>query len=155
MQFHLSSDGLEKFAEEFWGYVSDARVFAFHGQMGAGKTTIIIALCRYKGTKDVTSSPTFSIINQYNFEQGGETKKIYHIDLYRLKGEEEVILAGVEDCVYSGSICMVEWPEKAPDLFDERTVHIFIEMVSDTERKIKIQLPGTSTPKGSYIKEQS
>ena len=70
-----------------------------------------------------------------------EAKKIYHIELYRLKNEEEVIQAGVEDCVYSGAICMVEWPEKAPDLFDEKTVHVFIEPVSGTERRIDVQLP--------------
>jgi len=142
MQFQVSLNGLERFAEQFWRYVNNARVFAFHGQMGAGKTTIISALCHYKGTKDVTSSPTFSIINQYDFDQEGETKKIFHIDLYRLKDEEEVIQAGVEDCIYSGSICMVEWPEKAPDLFDEKTVHVLIETVSDTERNVRIELPG-------------
>lgn len=142
MRFHISLSELSKFAGQFWIHANNALVFAFHGQMGAGKTTIISALCHYKGTKDVTASPTFSIINQYDFDQDGETKKIYHIDLYRLKDEEEVIQAGVEDCIYSGSICMVEWPEKAPGLFDEKTVHVFIEPVSDTERRIEIKFPG-------------
>lgn len=141
MQFQVSLDGLENFAKQFWQYVKDRRVFAFHGQMGAGKTTLISALCHYIGTKDVTASPTFSIINEYEFENGGAIHKIFHIDLYRLKDEEEVIQAGVEDCIYSGFLCMVEWPEKAPDLLDDKTVHVFIEPVSDSERNVRIQLP--------------
>jgi len=139
MLFQISLDQLENFAEQFWKEVKDTKVFAFHGEMGAGKTTIISTLCHYKGTKDATGSPTFSIINEYSYPENGETQKIFHIDLYRLKNEEEVIQAGVEDCVYSGSYCMVEWPEKAPELFHEKTVHIFIEPVSETERKVEMR----------------
>jgi tRNA threonylcarbamoyladenosine biosynthesis protein TsaE len=138
MLFYVSLDQLENFAEQFWKQVKNTKVFAFHGEMGAGKTTIISALCHYKGTKDVTGSPTFSIINEYSYSESKENKKIFHIDLYRLKDEEEVIQAGIEDCVYSGFICMVEWPEKAPDIFDDTTVHVFIEPISETERKVKI-----------------
>lgn len=141
MQFNVSLNELEKFAGMFWKYANGAKVFAFHGQMGAGKTTIISALCHFKGTRDVTGSPTFSIINEYGFDGNGGSETIYHIDLYRLKDEEEVVQAGVEDCVYSGSICMVEWPEKAPGLFDEKTVHVFIEPVSENERRVEVQLP--------------
>lgn len=141
MQFKISLNELEKFAATFWNYVNGRKLFAFHGEMGAGKTTIISTLCHVKGTKDVTASPTFSIINEYNFDENGMTKKIYHIDLYRLKDEEEVVQAGVEDCVYSGSICMIEWPEKAPNLFDENAVHVYIEPVSENERIVDVQLP--------------
>lgn len=141
MNFLVSLNELEKFAEQFWKYVGDAKVFAFQGKMGAGKTTIISALSHFKGTKDVTASPTFSIINEYRFDENGESKKIFHMDLYRLKDEEEVIQAGVEDCVYSDSICMIEWPEKAPHIFDEKTVHVFIESHSETERMVMVQLP--------------
>jgi tRNA threonylcarbamoyladenosine biosynthesis protein TsaE len=141
MQFYVSLNQLNVFAEQFWNYVKDAKVFAFHGEMGAGKTTMISTLCHRKGIKDVAGSPTFSIINEYAFDKNGQSKKIFHIDLYRLKDEEEVVQAGVEDCVYSGAICMVEWPEKAPGLFDEETVHVFIEAVSETERKVEVKLP--------------
>lgn len=141
MQFRFSLEELPQFVTQFWNYVQNATVFAFHGQMGAGKTTIIGMLCHYKGTTDVTGSPTFSIINEYAFSEHGEQKKIFHIDLYRLKNEAEVMQAGVEDCIDSGYICMVEWPEKAPALFDEHTVHVFIEPVSDFERKVDVQLP--------------
>jgi len=140
MLFHVSLNTLESFAEQFWNYVNGRKLFAFQGQMGAGKTTIISALCHYRGTKDVTGSPTFSIINEYSYSENEEQKKIFHIDLYRLKDEEEVMQAGVEDCIYSGAICMVEWPEKAPALFDDETVHIFIEPVSETEREVEVKL---------------
>lgn len=142
MLFYVSLQEREYFAKQFWNDVNDAKVFAFHGEMGSGKTTLIGALCHYKGTKDVTGSPTFSIINEYNYFENGETKKIFHIDLYRLKNEEEVMQAGVEDCIYSGFICMIEWPEKAPALFDEQTVHVFIEPVSETERKVEVKFFG-------------
>lgn len=141
MLFHVSFDELEKFAEQFWNYVKDKKAFAFYGAMGAGKTTIISALCHYKGTKDVTGSPTFSIINEYSYLENGAAKKIFHIDLYRLKDEEDVVQAGVEDCVYSGSVCMIEWPEKAPGLFDDETVRVFIQPVSETERRVEVKLP--------------
>lgn len=134
MEFQVTQDGLQAFAAQFWKLAGNKKVFAFHGAMGAGKTTVISALCRYRGTRDVTGSPTFSIINQYE-TAGGE--KIYHLDLYRLRDESEVVGAGVEECIYSGSVCMVEWPEKAPYLFED-AVHIHIEPVSESERKLTI-----------------
>lgn len=137
----VSIHQLQQFAQDFWQQVGNATVFLFYGEMGAGKTTIIEALCAAKGVKEHTSSPTFSIINQYGYQQNGEEKTIYHIDLYRLKDEEEIIQAGVEDCVYSGAICLVEWPQKAPDLFDENAVKIFVEPLTEKERSVKIEAP--------------
>ena len=139
--FQISIESLNAFAAQFWGYVQDAKVFAFNGEMGAGKTTVIEALCRYKGVEDAMGSPTFSIINEYVYSENGEEKIIYHIDLYRLKNEQEIIQAGIEDCVYSGQICFVEWPGKAPNLFDENTVHVFIEALNENERTVKIKMP--------------
>src|SRR2546423_14054715 len=81
MQFRVSINHLDQFARLFWAEVQDARLFAFHGLMGAGKTTIITTLCRQKGVRDITASPTFSIINEYSFLQNGLTERIYHIDL--------------------------------------------------------------------------
>ena len=111
----------------FGNQLVNATVFAFHGDMGAGKTTFIHALCDVKGVKDVVGSPTFSIINEYVYTDNGDEKKIFHIDLYRLKDEEEAIQAGVEDCLYSDHICLVEWPERAPGIFPEDTVHVYID----------------------------
>jgi tRNA threonylcarbamoyladenosine biosynthesis protein TsaE len=138
MTMHVSLQQVDAFTKTFWDYAKEATVFAIHGPMGAGKTTTITALCKYKGVMDVMGSPTFSIINEYVFTENGAAKKMYHIDLYRLKDDEEVVQAGVEDCVYSGEICFVEWPEKAPFLFDEKTVHVVIEPVSETERKVSL-----------------
>ena len=145
----VSLDNLTAFAHDFWQRANDTKVFLFYGEMGAGKTTIIETLCEAKGVKERTGSPTFSIINQYAYEENGEEKFIFHIDLYRLKNEAEIIQAGVEDCVYSGHICLIEWPQKAPNLFDEKAAKIFIEPVSESERRINVLLPNGS------VKEQS
>ena len=144
MTVAISLDELSSFAQQFWKQVNDTTVFLFHGEMGAGKTTLIEALCAAKGVKDRMGSPTFSIINQYSYVEDGQEKQIYHIDLYRLKDEEEIIQAGVEDCVYSGAICMVEWPQKAPNLFDNNVANVFIEPIDATHRSVKIELPGGS-----------
>jgi tRNA threonylcarbamoyladenosine biosynthesis protein TsaE len=138
MEWQIGINELDQFANSFWDYVKDAKVFAFHGQMGAGKTTTITALCRHKGVKDHQGSPTFSIINEYSFTENGRTRKIYHIDLYRLKDLEEVVQSGVEDAVYSGEICMVEWPEKAPELFDDTTLHVQISVIDDHTRRVSV-----------------
>lgn len=145
----VSLHQLNDYAQRFWQQVVPAKVFLFYGEMGAGKTTVIEALCAAKGVRERMGSPTFSIINQYAYTEGGEEKLIYHIDLYRLKDEAEIIGAGVEDCVYSGNICFVEWPQKAPGLFDENAVKVFIEAISETGRRVGLVLPGGS------IKEQS
>ena len=134
----LSIDELDAFAHRFWNQLPDAKVILFHGDLGAGKTTLIGALCRAKGVLDAVSSPTFSIINEYAYKEHGVLKNLYHIDLYRLKNEEEAAQAGVEDCIYSGALCLVEWPERAPQLFDEAVMHVVLEPVSATERCIRI-----------------
>ena len=140
----VSLDGLQAFAEGFWKEAGNAKVFLFYGEMGAGKTTVIEAICAAKGVRERMGSPTFSIINQYSYPDNGTEKIIYHIDLYRLKDEEEIIQAGVEDCVYSGAVCMIEWPQKAPGLFDETAVKIFIEPLGETQRSIKMVFPQRS-----------
>jgi tRNA threonylcarbamoyladenosine biosynthesis protein TsaE len=138
MEMQISISQLPEFAAAFWQHVNGAKVFLFHGQMGAGKTTTITALCQYKGVKQAISSPTFSIINEYTFQDAGQNGKIYHIDLYRLKDIEEMINAGVEDCIYSGAICFVEWPQKAQELFDESVIHVVIDAIDEQTRSIKI-----------------
>ena len=121
-------------AEQCWNAIGDRKVVAFHGAMGAGKTTFIHALCRAKQATGTLSSPTFSIINEYACPGG----IIYHIDLYRLDREEEAFRAGVEDCLYSGHICLVEWPERAEALFPDHTVHAYIQMTDQQTRKLTI-----------------
>ena len=121
-------------AEAFWNAVGDAKVVALHGEMGSGKTTFIHALCEVKQVSSTIGSPTFSIINEYIFPGG----TIFHIDLYRLKDEDEAIRAGVEDCLYSGNICLVEWPEKAPGIFPENTVNVYLDFIDSQTRRLRL-----------------
>ena len=126
-------------AGQFLQIAGDRMVFAFHGEMGSGKTTFIHALCDVKGVKETVGSPTFSIINEYVYNCEGTKRIIFHIDLYRLKDEAEAINAGVEDCLYSGNICFVEWPDKAPGLFDSNTMHVKISAGDSETRRISIE----------------
>lgn len=130
--FTLSTLGA--LAVEFWSAYANKKVFAVGGKMGAGKTTFIQALCKAKKVEDLVGSPTFSLINEYQFPKG----IIYHLDLYRLKDEEEAIRAGIEDCLYSGEICLVEWPERAPGIFPPDTLYLHIEVLDEMKRKIKV-----------------
>jgi tRNA threonylcarbamoyladenosine biosynthesis protein TsaE len=139
MEIFFALNDIREIATRFWKLAGDAHVFAFHGSMGAGKTTLIHALCDVKGVKDVVGSPTFSIINEYVYDDNGKEKKIFHIDLYRLKNAEESIQAGVEDCLYSDHICLVEWPERALSIFPEKTVHVYIETTDSNFRKLRIE----------------
>lgn len=139
MEFIFSLDTINKIATLFWKSTPGVNIYAFHGQMGSGKTTFIHALCDVKGVKDVVGSPTFSIINEYIYLENGTPKKIFHVDLYRLKDEEEALRAGVKDCLYSDHICMVEWPEKAPNIFPDNTLKVQIEVVDDKTRRLIIR----------------
>ena len=119
--------------------VGNKKIVAFQGELGSGKTSFIHALCSVKKVKDLVSSPSFSIINEYEFIEAGEIRKIFHIDLYRLKNKEEVIRAGVEDCLYSNHICFVEWPDKAPAIFPDETIYVFLEVVDEQTRRLVIK----------------
>ena len=141
MIFQVTLADLDSFAAAFWQAVGKARVFAFEGPMGAGKTTLIEALCRAKGVQDAMGSPTYSIINEYAYTENGERKTIFHMDLYRLQDEEEVERAGVEDAIFSDAVSFVEWPQKAPFLFDEQTVWVYVEPLGSERRSVKLALP--------------
>jgi tRNA threonylcarbamoyladenosine biosynthesis protein TsaE len=119
-----SIDSLSSTAESFLNDFHDNRIFAFHGELGAGKTTFIKALCHKLGVKDVMSSPSFSLVNEY---LGATGNPIYHFDLYRLKSPEEAFDIGMEEYLYSGNYCFVEWPERAEEILPEETVHVRIE----------------------------
>ena len=137
MEVNFTLDKIGEAAKKFLALAAENKVVALHGDMGAGKTTFVHSVCEVLGVTDTIGSPTFSIINQYQSE---DAEVIYHIDLYRLKDEEEAIQAGVEDCLYSGNRCFVEWPEKAPGIFPETTLHITIAQVNNDTRKLTINL---------------
>lgn len=134
MEIQFRLDGIQEAARRFWEVAGGGRVFAFHGVMGAGKTTFIHALCAVKGVSSTVGSPTFSIINEYAWRGGS----MYHIDLYRLRDSEEALQAGVEDCLYSGHICFVEWPERAPAVFPDDTVPVHISVLDPQTRLLRI-----------------
>jgi tRNA threonylcarbamoyladenosine biosynthesis protein TsaE len=120
-------------SREIWKEGKRFKVWAFHAPMGAGKTTFIHALCEELGVHTAISSPTFAIINEYN---STETGTVYHMDWYRLKDEEEAINAGVEDCLNSGNLCLVEWPDKAPGILPDNTFHVNIEALDERTRRV-------------------
>ncbi len=121
--FRLAEIG--QVASKVFAAADGKKVWALHGQMGAGKTTFIHAVCENLGVTSAVGSPTYSIINEYT----SPLHTIYHIDLYRLRNEEEALEAGVEECLQSGKLCFVEWPEKAPNLLpvDVFELHITVE----------------------------
>jgi tRNA threonylcarbamoyladenosine biosynthesis protein TsaE len=135
MEVVFTTDTIKEAAKKLLAHAAGRKVLAFEGDMGAGKTTLIHALCEVLGVKDVVSSPTFSVINQYLDASG---QAVYHIDLYRLKDEEEAFNAGVEDCLYSGNLCLVEWPQRAAGMFPADTLHLLLEVVDDATRKLSV-----------------
>jgi tRNA threonylcarbamoyladenosine biosynthesis protein TsaE len=134
MELVYSLSEIAQVAAKCWESFGKGAVVAFHGPMGAGKTTLISALCKARGIT-TASSPTFSIINEYQAQDGSS---LFHLDLYRLNNTAEAIGAGVEDVLFSGDTCFIEWPEKAPELLPASTIHCTIELVNDQQRKLKI-----------------
>ncbi len=134
-----SLDKINEAAHEFMAAMEDYTVFAFNGEMGAGKTTFIKALCEELGVDDVTNSPSFAIINEYRSETTAEL--IYHFDCYRLENEAEAEEIGVEDYFYSGALCFIEWSERITDLLPDDTVEVDIVEQEDGTRKITIKYP--------------
>jgi len=130
---------LPSVAQKLLQTFSDKRIFALYGEMGAGKTTLIKALCKELGVIDPVSSPTFALVYEYRTATGSP---VYHFDFYRIKDEKEAIDIGVEEYFYSGNNCFLEWPEKISNLLPEETVHLQIvngyESMRSNSRVIKI-----------------
>lgn len=132
-----SINDIAQAAHEFVAQMGDETVYAFYGEMGAGKTTFINALCKELGVEDdTTNSPSFSIINEYRSDTTAEL--IYHFDLYRLESLEEAFDIGVEDYFDSGALCFLEWPERIADILPNDTVKVTITVNDDDTRTITI-----------------
>ena len=133
--------GLEKAADRFVSLMDDYTIFAFYGEMGAGKTTFINALSRRLGVEeDMANSPSFSIINEYRSDTTAEL--IYHFDLYRLESLEEAMDIGVEDYFDSGVLCLLEWPERIEPMLPDDTVRVDIAVDPDSGRRtLTVTLP--------------
>ena len=130
-------DAINEAAKEFMAEMGDYTVFAFNGEMGAGKTTFIKALCQELGVEDVTNSPSFAIINEYRSDTTAEL--IYHFDCYRLENEMEAEEIGVEDYFYSGALCFIEWPELIEDVLPGDAVKVINEEVEDGTRSVRLE----------------
>jgi tRNA threonylcarbamoyladenosine biosynthesis protein TsaE len=120
-------------AQKFISSIGDKKVFVFYGNMGAGKTTFIKAICKELGVKDIINSPTFAIVNEYSTSTG---KSIFHFDFYRINKIEEAYDFGYEDYFYSGNLCFVEWPEKVKEIIPTDAVEIYIHVKNNEEREI-------------------
>ncbi len=128
---------LPQAAREFAAMMGDNTVFAFYGDMGAGKTTFINALSQVLGVDPAdTASPTFALINEYRSDTTAEL--IYHFDFYRIESLEEALELGIEDYFDSGVICLVEWPERIAAALPSDTVHVRITVNDDDSRTITI-----------------
>lgn len=133
-------EALPEAAEKFIGLMGDHTVFAFNGEMGAGKTTFISALSRALGvTEDIASSPSFAIVNEYRSDTTAEL--IYHFDLYRLKNLEEALEIGIEDYFDSGALCLIEWPDRAADVLPLDAVNVTVEADSAGGRRLLVDIP--------------
>lgn len=124
---------IEGVAKQFLSYNSDVNVFAIFGEMGAGKTTFIKALCKVLGVKDEVTSPTFTLINEYS---GAGQTAICHADLYRLESQRELMEIGLEEYLYGSHICFIEWPQLSLDLLPEGSIKLTIEVVEELSRVI-------------------
>ena len=109
------------------------RIFAFYGAMGAGKTTLIKAICKYLGATDLVSSPTFTLVNEYKTCKG---ESLYHIDFYRIKKHDEVFDFGIEEYLTAGNYCFMEWPELVEDILPAEIVRVRITVGKNDERTV-------------------
>ncbi|MEY3200252.1 MAG: hypothetical protein RJA13_2210 [Bacteroidota bacterium] len=112
------------------------KVFAFDGEMGAGKTTFISALLSAMGIQELEGSPTYSLVNTYDSAMYG---KVYHFDVFRLKDEREAFDIGIEEMLYNGGICFIEWPEKIANLLPDNTIWVYIRKLDDNSRTLTVE----------------
>ncbi|HTM98764.1 MAG TPA: tRNA (adenosine(37)-N6)-threonylcarbamoyltransferase complex ATPase subunit type 1 TsaE [Pedobacter sp.] len=126
---------LKSVAEQLHEFANNEKFFVFEGEMAAGKTTLIKAFCAVLGVTEVVSSPTFSIVNEYETANG----PIYHFDFYRLKNLQEAYDIGYEEYFYSGDYCLVEWPTKVEELLPEQYIKVEIGIIGETGRSFSFK----------------
>jgi tRNA threonylcarbamoyladenosine biosynthesis protein TsaE len=134
MEIVFTIDQLESVAQQIIAQ-QPQKVILFHGEMGVGKTTLIKQLCKNLGVLEATSSPTFSLVNEYEI---ANNQLVYHFDFYRLKNEMEALDMGADDYFYSGNWCFIEWAEKIPNLIPEEHSIITIELLADGKRHLQL-----------------
>jgi tRNA threonylcarbamoyladenosine biosynthesis protein TsaE len=136
-QYHLSSlADLPSVAKQFLDDFSRFKVFAFDAPMGTGKTTFITALLRGMGINHIDGSPTYSLVNTYDSPY---FNRVFHMDMYRLKSEEEAMDSGIDEMIYSGAKCFIEWPEKIIGMLPENCIWVYIRVNEDESRTITVK----------------
>lgn len=128
-------DRIDAAAADLISTFPEARIFAFYGEMGSGKTTFIKSLCRTMGVGQFVTSPTFALVNEYRDKSG--KPGIFHFDFYRIEKVDEVMDMGYEDYFYSDSFCFIEWPEKVASLLPDNTLRISIDVLDNGNRQIR------------------
>ncbi len=126
-------EDLDRAAGEFLQKIGNSRLIAFYAPLGAGKTTFTAALCRRLGVDETVNSPTFTILNEYRTAAG---EPIYHFDFYRIKELREAVDIGLDDYLYSGCLCLMEWPENVEELLPEETLMVRILVNPDLSRTL-------------------
>lgn len=134
MNIVFSLDQIQEVAEQIITQ-NPKKIILFNGEMGVGKTTLIKQLCKTLGVEDATSSPTFSLINEY---YTSDNQIVYHFDFYRLNKETEALDMGVDDYLYSGNWCFIEWSEKISSLIPEEHSIVTIELQADGKRNLHL-----------------
>lgn len=135
MEIEFSLEQINQVAQEVLKQ-NPEKVILFNGDMGVGKTTFIKALSKALGVKEATSSPTFSLVNEYEAENG---KLVYHFDVYRLKSEAEAYDMGIDEYLYSGEWCFIEWAEKIPSLIPQLHSVINIKLLGNGNRRLVLR----------------
>lgn len=144
----IALQDLETVAKELVHCGGDKYIWLFHGEMGAGKTSLIKAIGKVLGVVDSMSSPTFALVNEYSTH---ENKKVFHFDFYRIKNETEAYDIGIEEYFDSGSYCLVEWPEKIQGLLPTERVDIKITLSNNIHRTIAISIHGGKGKKENRV----
>jgi len=135
-----TQDDLTGLVPEILAALGGRRKIALYGEMGAGKTTLVKAICQYLGVRENTASPTFSLVNQYSYpEPDGSVSLFHHLDLYRLQSVQEAFDIGLEDLLYDPWYCVIEWPQIAEHLLPGDIVRLEIENLGETERIIRVR----------------
>ena len=134
--FKLSE--IDSVAQWIIDHATHCRVICFEGDLGAGKTTLISAVCKQLGVKEHVSSPTFSLINVYSSQSNPSFKEVIHMDLYRFSGEEEAMRVGIDEYIHGGNLCLIEWPQKAPGILPDKYLRVQLSVLGSDERSIEL-----------------
>lgn len=138
MELAFEIGEIDSVAKRLLDYSAGNKIITFNGDLGAGKTTLINALCKALGVKETATSPTYSLVHEY---PTASKEIIYHMDLYRLNSQFEAVDAGLEECILSGNYCMIEWPSKIESILPLGFVKCELQVLAAKMRKLVVQLP--------------